>query len=351
MKKNGWFFSILLMVMLVVSVSGFAAPKPIVIKIGLNAPEKINTLVVNWEQEYGMALIFKNYVETVTNDQVKVEIYGNSQLGSIQSVYEMVKSGNVQAAIGTGVMPNFYGPFEVISIPFLFKSSDIAWDVFDNSTYWANLKEDLRKKTGMRLLAMGQNGTRHFTHKNKIIRTPADLKGEKYRVMPSPIFIAMMKSFGAIPIPIDFNELYTSLQTGVVNGEENPISVIIANNLQEVQKTITLDGHVWSEDAFIINDKFFSTLPASIKRIIMQGARQAEVTNRGIESIHSNGPGLEKLKKDGVKIYVPTDIEKAAFAKVAQPPVLKYLKEKYGATAVDGMLSAVKKSEKKFGYR
>ena len=297
-----------------------------------------------------MGYIFKNIVESSSNGAIKVELYPNSQLGDNKASMEMVMDGSLEACIETGVIPGIYPEFQVISIPYLFKSPEIAWYVFDNSKYWADLKKDFTAKTGMRLLSMGQNGVRHFSHSSKVFKTPADLKGEKIRVMQSPIFVKMMEAFGANAVPMAWSELYTSLQTGVVSGQENPISVVVANNLQEVQQYITLDGHLWSEDGFLMNEAFFQSLPKVFQDIILQAARQAEATNRGIETIHSNGPGFEKLVNEGINIYVPSMSEKQAFADVAQPPVVEYLKEEIGDSAVDGMLNAVKDAEAALGY-
>ncbi len=325
--------------------------KPAVIRISYNAVELMNSKIVQWEPEHGMGTIFKNIVESGTDGAIKVELYPNAQLGDNKASYEMLRAGNIEAVIATGVLPIFFPEMEVISIPYLFKSPEIAWWVFDNSDYWKGFAERLRKRTGMRLLAMGQNGVRNFTHKDKFIKSPADLKGEKIRVMQSPIFVEMMKSFGANAVPIAWSELYSALQTGVVKGQENPISVIIGGSLYEVQKYITLDAHLWSEDSLVINDKFWNSLPEEYQVIIKQAAKQAETTNRGIETIHSMGPGLETLKERGMKVYVPTDAEKQAFADVCQPAVRKYLEGKLGKEPIQGIFEAVAQAEKALGYR
>ncbi|NMB17807.1 MAG: DctP family TRAP transporter solute-binding subunit [Firmicutes bacterium] len=351
MRRGILFLTVSMLIMASVTVMGAPTPQnPAVLKISYNAPELLTTDVVQWEQEHGMGVIFKNLVESGTGGAIKVELYPSSQLGDNVTSIEMVMSGSIEGVIGTGVLPSFYPKFEVISIPYLFKSPEIAWWVFDNTEYWAELEEDLRQTTGLRLLAMGQNGVRHFTHKSKFIKTPADLKGEKMRVMQSPIFVKMMQAFGANPVPIAWTEVYTSLQTGVVDGHENPVSVIAANNIHEVQSYLTLDGHLWSEDFFVISDKLYSSLPTDMQVILKQAAKQAEVVNRGIETIHSTGPGLSKLIREGMKVYTPTMEEKAQFAEVAQPAVIEYLEEKVGKEAVQGMLDAVVEAETALGY-
>ena len=346
---------ILILGLMLVASSAFAADptpqKPAVIRISYNAVELMNSKIVQWEPEHGMGTIFKNIVESSTDGAIKVELYPNAQLGDNKASYEMIRSGLLEAAIGTGVLPIFFPEFEVISIPYLFKSPEIAWHVFDNSSYWKGFMERFRQRTGMRLLAMGQNGVRNFTHKTKFIKSPADLRGEKIRVMQSPIFVEMMKSFGANAVPIAWSELYTALQTGVVNGQENPISVILGGSLYEVQKYMTMDAHLWSEDSLVINEKFYSSLPKDMQNIIRQAAKIAETTNRGIETIHSMGPGLETLKERGMVVYVPTDKEKEAFAKIAQPAVVKYLEGKIGKDPVQGILKAVDEAERALGYK
>jgi len=335
----------------VVLASNPTPENPATIRISYNATTMIDCEVLQWEEEQAMAAIFKNIVESRTDGAIKVKLYPNSQLGGAKDSVEMVMSGTIEGAIGTSVLSGFFPEFEVFSIPYLFKSEEIAWEVFDNSKYWANLKENLRKKTGLRLMAMGQNGVRNFTHNSKFIKSPEDLKSEKFRVMQNPIYVKMMKAFNAIPVPMAFVELYTSLKTNVIQGEENPVSVIVANKLYEVQHYLTLDAHTWSEDAFVLNDKFYNSLPKEMQVILNQAARQAEIANRGSETIHSNGVGLKKCIEKGMKVYVPTMKEKMRFEEVAQPPVIEYLKEKIGEAVVNGMLDAVDEAEQKLGYK
>lgn len=322
-----------------------------VIRVAINAPESMDTDVVQWEQEFALANIFEHIVEARAGGRVNVEVYANGQLGDHKAVCEMVQSGGLEAAVGTGTMGQFFAPFEILYIPYLFKSEELAWEVFDNSEFWVEFKEDFEEGTGMALLAMGQNGTRHFTHTKKQIQTPADLKGERIRVMTSPIFVEMMKAFGADAVPIAWNELYTSLQTGVVDGQENPISVISTQGLWEVQDYITLDGHLWSEDYFIMNADYLRSMPEDLQQIIQAAARQAEVTNRAVETIHSQSTGLANLAKVGMSIYTPSVAEKQQYADIAQPPVLEYLRDKVDARYIDGLLAAVADAEKKYGYR
>lgn len=327
------------------------ADAEITIRVATNAPEIQQTPIVQWEQEIAMAHIFKNLVEAGSGGRIAVEVYGGGQLGDHLAVMEMVQAGTLEAAIGTGVGANFFPDFEAIYIPYLFKTEEIAWWVFDNSEYWQDFSRRFREHTGMVLLGMGQNGTRHFTHANKAIRTPEDLRGERIRVMQSPVFVEMMRAFRADAVPMAFSEVYTSMQTGVIDGHENPISVIASNSIYEVQSYVTLDGHLWSEDYFVMNEDVYESIPEELRPVIWGAARQAEVVNRGVETIHSQGVGLAYLRQQGMNVYVPTMEEKQAFADVAQPPVIQYLRDKLGDATIDGLLEAVEQAEQALGYR
>ncbi|RPI10170.1 MAG: hypothetical protein EHM71_04235, partial [Zetaproteobacteria bacterium] len=192
------------------------AQKPLKLRLGFEDPVEIT------KPEAAYAMVFKSIVEARTNGAVLVDIFGHSVLGGSKAMLEMVKSGSLDICIQTGAMGAYYPAFQVISLPYLFKSEDIAWWVFDKSAYWKDLMADLNKKTGLRLLGMGQNGVRHFSNNVRPIRTPADMKGIKFRVMQSPIFVKFVEALGAKAVPIAWAELYTALQTKVVDGQENP---------------------------------------------------------------------------------------------------------------------------------
>jgi len=285
------------------SVSAMAAPtpqNPAILKVSYNAPETLNTDVVQWEQEHGLGVIFKNIVEAGTDGAIKVELYPNSQLGDNRSSVELAMSGGVEAVIGTGVLPGFYPQFEVINIPYLFKSAEIAWHVFDNSQYWADLREDLRKTTGLRLLAMGQNGVRHFTHNSKFIKTPEDLRGEKIRVMESPIFVTMMQAFGANPTPMAFSEVFTAMQQGTIDGQENPLAIIIGNKFYEVQKYIAKTEHIYVPFTVVMNLDKFNSLTQNQQDAILKAMEEATEYQYEINA---------QLDKEAVKVITDAGSE------------------------------------------
>ncbi len=184
-------------------------------------------------------------------------------------------------------------------------------------------------------------GFRHFTNSVRPIKTPADLKGLKIRVMETPVYVNMLKAVGANPTPIAWTELYTALQTGVVVGQENPVGSILSAKLYEVQKYMTLDGHVYGVDWFIINEKFYKSLPPDLQYIILDSAQISSTVSRGVMN-YLNAAGLDQLAAAGMQIYSPTDAEMEQFRKAMQPPVIDYLKTKVDPKLIDELLKTVK---------
>lgn len=302
------------------------------------------------EPEHASAIIFKSYVETATNGAVKIELFPSSQLGGSKQTTEMVKSGTLDLCIETGNMGVFFPEFQVINIPYVFRSDEVAWWVFDNSQFWTDLMAKMEKKTGLAYLGMGQNGVRNFTNNIRPIHEPKDMAGLKFRVMQSPIFVKTVEALGAKAIPISWPEVYTSLQTGVIDGQENPISIIaFVGKLYEVQKYLTLDGHTWSENMLLMNARTLRSLPDEIQQIIKIGGLHAARADRSAEAFMSRITGLDVLKKN-MEVYAPTPAQVKMFQDKAQPPVIAWLKEEVGSETVTSFLDAVKEAETALGY-
>jgi len=316
---------------------------PLKIRVGLDDPPELK-----WP-DYAFGCVFKSIIETRTNGAVKVELFPNMTLGSCKERLEMVRDGVLEATMETGTMAGFFPEYQVIYIPYLFKSEEVAWRFFDNSKAWAELLERMRKKTGFRVLGIGQNGLRCFHNNVRPIHTPADLKGLKFRVMESPIFVKTIEAMGAKAVPIAWPEVYTSLQTGVIDGAEVPPSIIPLGKLYEVQKYLTLDGHTYTDDLFVINDDFFQRLPSDIQQIFIAAGRQASIADRAADTISGSVTAMEILKKK-MEVYSPTMEEKEEFKRVSQGPVVEWLKGEIGADVVESILRDVEEIEKEMGY-
>jgi len=157
----------------------------------------------------------------------------------------------------------------------------------------------------------------------------------------------IVQSLGASPTPIAWGELYTALQQGVVDGEENPTSMIQVSKLYEVQKYLTLDGHVFGVNPVTINEKFYQSLPQDLKLIVADSAKTAALAYRGMLE-YGNAIDLEDLAKKGMQIYSPTTAELAEFKAATQGPVKSFVAGKIGNTWVDKLMNAVAAADKEY---
>ena len=295
--------------------------------------------------------VFKSMVESGTGGSVKVEIYPAGQLGGEREHFEGVKIGTIEMTLVTeSPVSQFFKPIMVLSIPYLFRSESVAWAVFDGP-FGRDLAEAILKATGARVLSYGEVGFRHFSNSKRALRKPEDLQGLKIRVMESPIYMSMVKALGGSPIPIAFPELYTSLQQGVVDGQENPVSTFVMNKFNEVQKFLSLDGHLYSTQLILINDRLYQSYPKDVRNLIAESARVCSTVSRGVQ-VTTSSLGVTEAMERGVQVYVPNTAEKEAFKKAAQGPVIDYLKKELGPAGEQWMtklFGAIREAEAKLG--
>jgi tripartite ATP-independent transporter DctP family solute receptor len=316
--------------------SGQAAP--IEIKFGHVDPPDIYT-----SKKGAAGAAFKNLVEAETSGGVEVKVFPAGQLGGERELVEGTKLGTIQMSMVSAAIAGFYKEAQVLDIPYLFSSAPVAWKVMDG-WFGKEMAADCLKKTGMRVLAYGETGFRNFTNSVHPIKSPADMKGLKLRVMESPVYVNMVKALGAAPTPIAWTETYSALQQKVVDGHENPVSVIISFKIYEVQKYLTLDGHSYGVDFILINDKFFQGLPKETQLIIKTSAVDAGLIGRGIQQLNS-AVGIALLKEKGMEIYSPNAKERAMFRDAAQKPVMEYIEKQIGRPWIDKLVKAVKEAE------
>ena len=295
----------------------------------------------------GGSTLFKQIVETETRGAVEVQVFPAGQLGGEREMTEAVKLGSIQMTMVSGALANFYKEYQVLDIPYLFSSPPVAWKVLDG-WFGKEMAEDCLKKTGMRVLGFGEAGYRNFTNSVRPIKTPADFKGLKIRVMESPVYMTLVKSLGGAPTPIPWTETYSALQQKVADGQENPVSTIKYAKLNEVQKYMILDGHTYGIDFILINDKFYQSLPKDIQRTIRIAATTTVTIMRGIQTIDST-LGVQQLREKGMEVYAPSGSEKAMFRAASQQPVIEYLEKQIGRPWIDKLQKAIKEAEAEVG--
>jgi tripartite ATP-independent transporter DctP family solute receptor len=287
--------------------------------------------------------VLKNIIEAETSGGVEVKVFPASQLGNERELIEATKIGTIQMSMVSAAIAGFYKEAQVLDIPFLFSNAPVAWKVMDGP-FGKEMAADCLKKTGMRVLAYGETGFRNFTNSVRPIKSPADMKGLKLRVMESPVYVNMVKALGATPTPIAWAETYTALQQKVVDGQENPVAVIVFAKLFEVQKYMILDNHSYGIDFLLINDKFYRGLPKETQLIVKAAAIDAALCGRGLQQLNS-AIGLAQLKEKGMQIYSPTPKERAMFREAAQKPVIDYIEKQVGKTWINKLMKAVKEAE------
>ena len=293
-----------------------------------------------------MATVFKSLVEAGTNGSVMVETFPSGQLGKDNDALQQVKAGVIQAGIhSVGGFASIYPLIGVLDIPFAFPNISKTYDVFDGP-FGQKLSADIEKKTGLHVLGFGDSGGFfQLTNSKRPIHTPADMKGLKIRTMGLDTHKAIISAMGGQPAAISWSEVYTALQTGVADGQMNPIPIIAFAKFQEVQKYLTLSGHIFAPYVWVMNEKFWESLTDSEKDVVSYAAKSAIVAGRGMgRVIEASDRGLNELSKT-MEVNTLTAAEKEEFRKGAVPEVKKLIAEKFGAEGeemLNSFLDAIK---------
>jgi C4-dicarboxylate-binding protein DctP len=328
-----------------ISVPMSAQSAEFVMKISLPSP------MVEWTQFNEPYAVLKSEIEKRSNGRIEVQLYPAGVLGDMVSGVEQVKTGIIQGVqVGDGWIANHFPEIQVISIPYIFQDRDVAWKVLDGP-FGKEMMNAYVKKTGLRLLHLTENGGfRSFSNNVREIKSVADMKGLKIRVMPNPAHQETVKAMGALPVTIDWGELYTALQTRVADGQENAVPTFLVPKLYEVQKFMTLDGHFYSINSVIIQDKWYQSLPVELRRAIDQAAYVSTTVNRGVCTALEQ-KGIKFIEEKGMKVYAPTAKEKLTFKTASQKPVVDFLRTKMDKAWIDNVFKATEAAEKELGYR
>ncbi|MGC3987482.1 MAG: TRAP transporter substrate-binding protein [Pseudorhodoferax sp.] len=252
---------------------------------------------------------FAKEVEKRTGGRYKVQTFYNGALGGERESIEAVQLGTQELAFSsTGPVPNFVPETKILDVPFLFRDKAHARAVLDGP-----IGQDLLAKfdaKGFKALAWAENGFRHMTNSKRDIRNPEDLKGLKMRTMENPVHIAAYKTFGIITTPMAFPEVFTALQQGTVDGQENPLSVIISAKFEQVQKHLSLTGHVYSPAIFVMNKAAFDKLSAADKQAFIDAAKEGTKANRARVD-EDDAKGVADLRAKGMTVI--DNLDKAKF--------------------------------------
>ncbi len=292
---------------------------------------------------------FKQLAEERTQGRVKVEVYPNSQLYKDKEEMEALQLGAVQMLAPSLAKFGSLGvkEFEVFDLPYLFPTK-AALSAVTEGPIGKSLLSKLESK-GIIGLAYWDNGLKVFSA-NKPLKTPADFRGLKMRIQPSKVLDAQMRALGATPQVMAFSEVYQALQTGVVDGTENPPSNFSSQKMFEVQKHLTVSNHGYLGYAVIVNKKFWEGLPADI-RTALEGAMADATKYANAIASQENADAMEVVRKFGkTEIYVPTAAESAAMTAAVQP-VHQEMSARIGADLIAAIKAEVAKLEVKGSAR
>jgi tripartite ATP-independent transporter DctP family solute receptor len=300
-----------------------------------------------------MAEVFKSMVESGTNGGIVVEIYPNGVLGNERESMEQVQNNVTQSYIASGGgMATFYPKFSIVNIPFSITNYSVAYEVYDGE-FGQEMAADIEEETGFKVLGFGESGGFfQLTNSERPIRTPEDMEGLKFRTMTIPIHMEFMRSLGATPTPIAWAELYTALQTGVVDGQHNPVPIIKIGKLEEVQEYLTLTNHMYTPYVWVLNPDFYASLSENEKTIVEEAARVANLAGRGVNRlIEASDEGLPYLTEE-MEVYKPTAEEMQMFKDQAIPAAMEFIEEEYGeegAEFAESYLNAIEEAQEKLG--
>ena len=285
------------------------------------------------ENPYGQgADYFAKLVKERTNGEVVIQVYPSSQLGNQRDLVEGLTFGTVDMTLtGTAVLGNFIPEVAVFDLPFIFRDIPHAYMALDTVGMELCKKGEAR---GMITLAIWENGVRHMTNNKLPIRKPKDMKGLKIRVMEQPVYIEMMKALGASPTPMAMSELYTALQKGIIDGQENPLAHIATKRFYEVQKYISLTGHTYAAEPLVISTIAWKKLSPTEQKILRQAALDARDWQR--ELCRNLESKFLRVILDSGKSEINDDVDKAAFA-AATKPVWKRYSNKFGSANIEAI--------------
>lgn len=280
------------------------------------------------ESTHRTAVTFKEYVEKESKGQIKVEIYPNAQLGGDLQLMESVANGTIQMAIVITSVLTAYDPiFGLLDLPFLLKDADTGFKALDGDLGFAFDKK--LEAIGVKSLGYNYTGSRCISNNIRPINEPKDLKDIKMRVMESPVYINMFKMLGANPTPMSFGELYTGLQQGTVDGQDNSPLTTYTQKFYEVQKYYSLTNHTYSYQLLAINLDFFNSLSSEHQKIITDGTKQFLIDAQRTMEINDNIEIIEKLKEAGMQVNEITPENLRKFKDALMSLHNKY-KEEYG---------------------
>ncbi|MDO4523480.1 MAG: TRAP transporter substrate-binding protein [Eubacteriales bacterium] len=283
---------------------------------------------------------FEEEVEAKSDGRINVEIYPSGQLGSAdESVTGLLNNSLEMTCVNISLFNSIYPNAMALSCPAIFANEENC-DAVLAGEWGQSFFSDMASEAGVRVLSAFCNGMRCFTTTDDELTTVDSAKGITFRVMQNEVYEKMVSAIGANPVPMAGSEMYTALQNGTVDGQENPPVNILNDKTYEVQNYMVLDKHVASIVTFAISENFWSNLPEDLQQVVADAANtvtpEAEAVCKNL-----NENGVAKLEEYGMKVYEPTEEELAAWHDAMRDPCVEFIKDQLGADVMDGLLDAI----------
>jgi tripartite ATP-independent transporter DctP family solute receptor len=340
------------------SLATLTAAGALVVGLGIAAADAQKTIRLSHLNPAGptlshsgaMAAVFKSLVEAGTNGSVQVQLFPDGQLGTDDEVIQQTRDGVIQSNISSaGGVAAHYPLVGVFDMPFAFPNIAVAHDVIDlENPFGQKLAEDIQAATGLRVIGLlDSGGFFAISNSRRPIQSVEDMEGLRIRTMTLPTHEAIISSLGGQPTPLPWPEVYTALQTGVADGQMNPIPIMAFARFDEVQGYLTLTNHIITPYVWFMNQDFYDGLTPEERNVVDWAARAATDAGRGISRIiEASDQGLPKLA-EGMEVNALSAEERERFAEAAQPAVRDIIADRLGDEGVemlDAMLAAIEAS-------
>jgi TRAP-type transport system periplasmic protein len=285
---------------------------------------------------------FGELVSQKSDGKIKVKLFAGGLLGNDVSMVSSLQGGTQEMTIpDTSTLVGIAGlkEFGLINLPFVLNSSQEADELLDGP--WGQKLMAKLPEKGLVGLGFWENGFRQISNNRHPINKAEDISGLKLRVIQNPLFIDTFKALGANALPMPFPEVYTALETGTVDGQENPLATLIASKFYEVQKHTVISNHIYSVWAFLISKKFWDKLSADEQKILTEAANEATAFER--KTIRAfDATALEEIKAKGVQVTTLSDEETAKLRELTKPVSVKYTQE-FGEAGAKEMMAELEK--------
>ncbi|MBO8141283.1 MAG: DctP family TRAP transporter solute-binding subunit [Firmicutes bacterium] len=285
---------------------------------------------------YG-ALEFERLIEERTGGRIQVTVFSDGQLGAGErEQVEALQLGAIDIVItGTAVLANWVPRLAVMDLPFIFRDYDHVDAVLDGPVGQRLLQMIEDARIGIKPLALWEQGFRHLTNSRRPIHSPADVRGLKIRVQENPIHVASFETMDASATPMSWGEVYTALQQGVIDGQENPVPVLLSHRIYEVNQHLAMTGHFYAPAIIIMNEARFRSMPEDLQQALVDVAREVSRYEREVAR-RMEQEQLDELVRLGMNVTTP---DKRAFQET-MTPVYDRFRDQLGADLIQAVIDA-----------